>query len=282
MAGQSSNRLNSFTRNSLTFNVRDEGPLDGVPIVLLHGFPQDSRSWDAVGSALHDAGYRTIAPDQRGYSPGARPSRRRDYRGEELVGDVAALIETLGVGPVHLVGHDWGAAAAWQTANTHPELVRTLTAVSVPHPAAMQKAIATTRQGFRSWYMLAFQLPFLPELLLTRPWFGKRVSKVIGQSPANAERDAMNLSTWDAARGALNWYRGLPFTKGGSGRTGVPTLMVWSDRDSAIGPQGVELTEKYVRAPYRLVTFSGVSHWIPDERPAELAELIAEHAASVH
>ncbi|NLG55624.1 MAG: alpha/beta fold hydrolase, partial [Rhodococcus sp.] len=120
-------RLASFTHDSLKFTVRDEGPLDGVPIVLLHGFPQDSRSWEAVVPLLHKEGYRTVAPDQRGYSPGARPARRRDYRGEELVGDVVALIEALDVGPVHLVGHDWGAAAAWQTANMHPELVRTLT-----------------------------------------------------------------------------------------------------------------------------------------------------------
>ncbi len=105
-------RITTIERDGLRFDIRDEGPIDGEPIVLLHGFPQDSRSWDAVAPRLHAAGYRTFAPDQRGYSPGARPPRRRDYSLDLLVGDVAALIESVPGGRAHVVGHDWGAAVA--------------------------------------------------------------------------------------------------------------------------------------------------------------------------
>lgn len=275
-------RITRFTRNALVFDVRDEGPISGTPVVLLHGFPQDSHSWDAVVPALHTAGFRTLAPNQRGYSPGARPRRRRDYRGEELAADIAALIAAVDAGPVHLVGHDWGAAAAWQVAAGYPDLIRTLTAVSVPHPAAMVRAIRTSRQAFRSWYMLAFQVPWIPELLLTKPALTRGILERMGQTPQRAARDQSNLADRTAARGAVHWYRGLPFTDrhATSRPVRVPTLLVWSDRDKAIGPEGPELTERYVRAPYRLVTLPGVSHWIPDEAPEELAELILDHAST--
>ncbi|MCX6472027.1 alpha/beta fold hydrolase, partial [Rhodococcus sp. (in: high G+C Gram-positive bacteria)] len=107
-------RLTSYSRSGLTFDVRDEGPADGPVVVLLHGFPQDSRSWDHLAPLLHARGFRTVAPDQRGYSPGARPKARWAYRGSELAADTVALIDALAVGKVHLVGHDWGAAVAWQ------------------------------------------------------------------------------------------------------------------------------------------------------------------------
>src|SRR5215213_5684608 len=126
-------RLRSYRHDGLTFDVEDEGPLEGDPVVLLHGFPQRSTCWRLVVPLLHARGLRTYAPDQRGYSPSARPARRRDYRLERLVDDVLALVEAIGR-PVHLVGHDWGAVVAWALASQRPDDVRTLTAVSVPHP----------------------------------------------------------------------------------------------------------------------------------------------------
>ncbi|WP_255375535.1 alpha/beta fold hydrolase [Saccharomonospora sp. CUA-673] len=119
-----SERITRFARGDLTFDVVDSGPLDGDPVVLLHGFPERARSWDRVVPRLHEAGLRTFAPDQRGYSPGARPAGRARYRLSVLADDVAALADAIG-GPVHLVGHDWGAAAAWTLAARRPERVRT-------------------------------------------------------------------------------------------------------------------------------------------------------------
>ncbi|WP_415915977.1 alpha/beta fold hydrolase [Speluncibacter jeojiensis] len=275
----SEKRIDTFSRDGLTFDVRDTGPIDGVPVVLLHGFPQDSRSWDKVVPVLHAHGYRTLAPDQRGYSPGARPRRRRDYRGDELVADVAALIEQAGVGPVHLVGHDWGAAVTWMTAAARPELLRTMTAVSVPHVEAFVRAMLTSTQGLRSWYMFFFQLPWLPERVLTDPRLARRALRRTGQSEEGAARDAARMADPRTARGAVNWYRAMVLTTPDIVRSTVhvPALQVWSDHDTAIGPRGPALSPRFVEAPLACVTLPGVSHWIPDEAPDALAGLIVEH-----
>jgi pimeloyl-ACP methyl ester carboxylesterase len=161
--------VETFAHGGLVFDVTDAGPAAGAPVVLLHGFPQHRSSWTLLAPLLHEAGLRTLAPDQRGYSPGARPPQTRAYRLEHLVADVEALVSVLGQGPVHLVGHDWGAAVAWATALRRPHLVRSLTAVSVPHPSAFAHAVRTSRQGLKSWYMLAFQPRGLAEALLDPP-----------------------------------------------------------------------------------------------------------------
>ncbi|MDQ2627838.1 MAG: alpha/beta fold hydrolase [Actinomycetota bacterium] len=275
-------RLSSFERHGLVFDVTDAGPQDGVPVVLLHGFPQTSTSWLPVAELLNNQGFRTLAPDQRGYSPGATPTRRRDYRLSELVADAVALIEAAGAGPVHLVGHDWGAAVAWGVAAARPDLVRTLTAVSVPHPLAFVLSMATTTQAFKSWYMLAFQLPGIPELLVRdKTGLGYRGLLSSGQTPANATRDLDQLHRLGGARTALNWYRGMPFIRPAVLRRKipVPTLQVWSDGDTAVGRRGHELSRRFVTGPWELRTLEGVSHWIPDEAPTELTELLTEHFA---
>ena len=149
------------------FDVLDDGPVDGEPVVLLHGWPERATVWRHVAPILNAAGYRTLAMDRRGFAPGARPKRRRDYKLPILAADVAALIDEIG-GSAHVVGHDWGAAVAWTVAGHYPDQVRTLTAVSVGHPAAFMKAMVKSDQLLKSYYMLAFNLPFLPELLVRR------------------------------------------------------------------------------------------------------------------
>ncbi|TJZ75735.1 alpha/beta fold hydrolase [Rhodococcus oryzae] len=277
----SGDRIASYSRDGLVFDVRDTGPLDGVPVVLLHGFPQDSRSWDRLAPLLHRRGFRTLAPDLRGASPGARPRSRRAYRSSQLTADVVALIEQAGAGPVHLVGHDWGAAVAWTAAANRPDLVRTLTTLSVPHPAAFVRAVLTSRQVLKSWYMLAFQVPVLPELVLSRDTFRRKLIAT-GASPDDAARDAGSLRERARARGGLNWYRGMVFTTLGrtSARVRVPTLHVLGDRDTAIGPVGAALTPRYVDAPYAFEVLEGVSHWIPDEVPERVDALLGEHLAA--
>src|SRR5215208_3793425 len=167
--------MDSFQRDGLTFDVRDGGPVDGEPVVLLHGFPQDSAAWNHVAPALHQEGLRTLAPDQRGCSPMARPRGRGRYTLRETTADVLALLDAAGLDSAHIVGHDWGGMVAWALAAWHPDRVRTLTVLSVPHPAAMQKAFVTSDQGLRSLYMALFQLPVVPEqLLLARDGAGLR------------------------------------------------------------------------------------------------------------
>lgn len=267
-------RIQHVEREGLRFDVRDEGPLDGEPIVLLHGFPQRSSSWDHVVPLLHTAGLRTFAMDQRGYSPGARPTGRRAYAIDELVGDVAALVDAIGQ-PVHLVGHDWGAAVAWVSAVRRPELLRTLTAVSVPHPAAMAGAGLKSGQALKSWYMIAFQLPWLPERLLAGR-VGEREFRRSGMRDQEIAAFRREIVEDGALTGGLNWYRAVPFWDRSSlrGRVRVPTTYVWSSGDIAVTRAAAEGAERFVVEPYAFVELPGVSHWIPDQAPEALAEAV--------
>ena len=271
-------RITSYRHDGLVIDVRDEGPLDGVPVVLLHGFPERSTSWREVAPLLHAHGLRTLAPDQRGYSPGARPRRRWDYRLDRLVADVVALVDEVGR-PVHVVGHDWGAVVAWALAATRPDLVRTLTAVSVPHPAAFVRAALTSRQGLRSWYTAFHQLPWVPELAASLPGGPTdRALRRAGMRPEDVARYRREVVDDGALPGALGWYRAMALgsSAGTGSRVQVPTTMVWSDGDTAVDVAGVRRCAQWVTGPYRLVVLPGVSHWIPTQAPERLAEAVLE------
>jgi pimeloyl-ACP methyl ester carboxylesterase len=272
-------RIRTYAHDGLTFDVTDGGPIDGEPVVLLHGFPQTSTSWDRVSALLHEEGYRTLAPDLRGYSPGARPSGRRAYAGELLAADVAALLERVGR-PVHLVGHDWGSAVGWYVAASRPDLLLSWTAVSVPHPAAFMASMTRSTQLLKSWYMGFFQLPVLPELLLTRArGLRERALAHAGMDRRLRERFQVEMVEGGALPGGLGYYRGLPFSMASVGGTvRVPTMMVWSTGDVALGRKGVDLTPQHVDAPYELVVLQGVSHWIPDHEPQVLVDAITRRA----
>lgn len=271
-----SERITRFENDGLTFDVLDEGPLDGIPTVLLHGFPERGNAWRLVVPHLHAAGLRTFAPDQRGYSPGARPTRRRDYRTRRLVGDLAALVDRVGR-PVHLVGHDWGALVAWAAAGLRPDLFRTLTAVSVAHPAAFVEACFSSNQLVKSRYMAFFQLPWLPERLAREPggYFDTSLRRG-GMTREDVARFRTEIVEYGALTTALHWYRAIPFVDpGATGRkVTVPTTYVWSDHDVALVRRGAERTERWVDAPYELVVLEGVSHWIPTHAPDACAAAI--------
>ncbi|SDO52798.1 Pimeloyl-ACP methyl ester carboxylesterase [Klenkia soli] len=272
--------VDSFTRSGLTFDVRDAGPADGEPVVLLHGFPQHAGSWDHVVPVLHEAGLRTLAPDQRGYSPGARPTGRRAYVVRELVDDVRALLDAAGLERAHVVGHDWGAMVAWALAAWHPDRVTSLTAVSVPHPAAFTTSFVTSSQGVKSAYMAFFQLPVVPEKLLTRgngAFLADLLTRA-GLPRPDAQETVTRLRPAGALTAALNWYRALPLgAKDAVGRVAVRTLHVWSDRDGFLGRAGTEATAPYVTGDYRLEVLPGITHWVPETAGARLGELVAEH-----
>ena len=276
--------MDHYRHKGLTFDVRDAGPADGPVVVLLHGFPQHNDSWDAVIDRLTAQGYRCLAPNQRGYSPGARPPRRRDYTIPELVGDLGALIDASGAQQVHLVGHDWGAAVAWAAAAEIPERLKTVSPVSVPHPGAFLKSFLNSRQGLASWYMYVFQLPGIPEWAMVRG-NGRFMSKSLrqaGQTAAVAERDARAMCEPGALKAALNWYRGMPLSnpRAINQKVSVPTLYVWSDQDVALMPKAAHNTGRYVNGEYRFEILPGVSHWIPDEEPDKLADLLLDWFAA--
>ena len=250
------------------------GPADGPPVVLLHGFPQTSWSWRGVWPALADAGFRVVAPDLRGYSPDARPLDVAAYRIEHLVGDVLAVLDHVG-GSAHVVGHDWGAAIAWHLAGRHADRVRTLTAVSVPHPLAFAQALRTDPdQRARSQYMRDWRSPDTEQALLDGG-----LERVFGGIPAvDAERYALVLRRPGALTAALAYYRAQSAADlEGLGPVTSPTLHVWSDEDAALGAAAAHATGGHVAGPYRFEVLHGVSHWIPEQAPDRLASLLLEH-----
>jgi pimeloyl-ACP methyl ester carboxylesterase len=272
----------------LVFDAVQFGETDGEVVLLLHGFPQSSWCWRHVWPSLVEAGYRVVAPDQRGYSPGARPQGVAAYAMTELVGDVLGMLDSLGVERAHVVGHDWGAAVAWQVAARHPDRVRTLTAVSVPHPVAFSRALATDEdQRARSQYMRLFQVEGKAEQVLLRPDdagvpdSGFRTFFGGAQADADVDRYLAEMHEPGRLTACLNWYRAAsrdsvddfpPVT--------VPTMYVWSDGDLALGRTAAEATASYVDGPYRFVPLAGVTHWIPEQVPEVLAGLLLEHLRS--
>jgi pimeloyl-ACP methyl ester carboxylesterase len=272
--------VDTFRRDGLTFDVIDAGPSDGEPVVLLHGFPQDCTAWNGVAPALHREGLRTLAPDQRGYSPMARPRTRKHYALRETTKDVLALLDAAGLDRAHVVGHDWGGIAAWALGAWHPDRVRTLTVLSVPHPAAMAKAMVTSDQALRSYYMALFQLPLLPERLLLAG-NGAALRRVLrrGGLPDDAvDRYVARMREPGALSSALGWYRALPWSgRDPVGTVRVPTLHLWSTGDAFLGRAATEATGQFVDAPYRLEVLDDVTHWIPELAPDRVAELVTAH-----
>ncbi|ORL81821.1 alpha/beta fold hydrolase [Prescottella equi] len=274
-------RTDRVRLGELTFDVTVAGPDDGTPILLLHGFPESSASWRPVTPRLVRAGLRVIAPNQRGYSPDARPERVDEYRFDRLVGDVVGLLDAYDIESAHLVGHDWGAAVAWQVAGGHPERIRSLTAVSVPHPAAFGWALREDAdQQRRSGYIGLLRQEGKAEAVLLeddsrrlRAMFGD------GNDPELVEEHVRLLSQPGALTAAMNWYRAMTLAFGDLPPVRVPTTYVWSTADPALGPAAAKRCAEFVDAPYRFVVLDGASHWIPEEHPDALADAILARVA---
>jgi pimeloyl-ACP methyl ester carboxylesterase len=278
--------MDQFRRGELIFDVIDVGPADGPVVVLLHGFPEQNTMWQSIIPRLTAQGYRCLAPRQRGYSPGARPPRRRDYRISELAEDVKTLIDACGAQRVHLVGHDWGATVAWHVAQQFPDRLLTVTAMSVPHPGAFLKALVTSRQGLASSYILFFQLPRVPEWYLQRGRGTFTLSGLVKaraqHAPELAEAEAKAMAEPGALTAALNWYRAIPLsdTREAGKKVTVPTMFIWSDGDIALREKGARATGDYVLGEYRFEVLKGVSHWILDEQPDMMADLLLDWFAA--
>ncbi|MFD8499748.1 alpha/beta fold hydrolase [Amycolatopsis sp. NPDC059657] len=264
-----------------TFDAIAAGPEDGRPVLLLHGFPEAAIAWEDVLYRLEREGIRAVAPDQRGYSPGVRPENAVDYGIDDLVGDVIAIADELGWGRFDLVGHDWGAAVGWHTADQHPDRLRTLTAVSTPHPAALAEAHKTDEdQHMRSQYMTEWRQARTTERRMSannfeaiRQMFDYRVT------PGRIAEYILRLSEPGALTAALNWYRaGKPH--GRIGKIDVPTLYVWSTEDVAFGSVAALDTENWVSAAYRFEMFEDVTHWVLEEVPDALTAVLLEHLAA--
>jgi pimeloyl-ACP methyl ester carboxylesterase len=277
--------IQEVSANGMTFRSRAAG-LDnasGEAVILLHGFPETSIMWASLIAELSDEGYRCIAPDQRGYSPGARPDGIEAYTYDKLTSDVVALADAQGFQRFHLIGHDWGSVIGWAVMHLYPDRIQSWTAMSVPHVDAFRSAIADDPdQQQRSQYLGLFMLPGEAEKILTANDFtGLRA--VYSSIPEDqAEEYLLVFSQPGALTAALNWYRANSRLLDQSdpavtfGPVSHPTLLLWGNQDIAVGRASVERTAPYMRGPYRLVELNA-GHWLAQEEPERVHHEIHEH-----
>jgi pimeloyl-ACP methyl ester carboxylesterase len=268
------------------FVTLEVGPSEGELVILLHGFPQTSASWHAQLPALAAAGYRAVAFDQRGYSPGARPEGVSSYLVPLLAADVLAVADALGAERFHLVGHDWGSAVAWTVAALFPERLLSLTALSVPHPDAYQATLRDpdSCQSSSSSYIGLLLADNAAATLLAANAAGLRFF-LQGLDADVIDAYLSVLGTEPALDAALHWYRAnlgtdAPTTGIAVGPVSVPTLYLWGDEDPAVCADGPQLTDEYVTGPYRFEVLQGQGHWLPELAADAVTALMLEHLAA--
>ena len=222
----------TYTHDGLTFDYFDAG--SGEPVVLLHGFPEDADSWDQVATRLQAAGLRTLAPEQRGYSPGARPPRRGDYTIDKLSGDVIALLDAVGLDRAHVVGHDWGAGVAWDLATRHPRRVASLVAL-----ATRTQSRCWRRRGGRGSCCAAGTWGSSSAAMAARRASVRVLERTLlrtGLNPADAGRYAERFADPRELTAPMNWYRAIPLSLLATDRiVRVPTTYLWGNRDPYLG-----------------------------------------------
>lgn len=258
----------------------------GPPVILLHGFPENWRTWKHQIPALTAAGFAVLAPDLRGYNESDRPSQREAYHLKHLVADVAALVRATGRERAHVVGHDWGGILAWTFAGAHPELLDRLVILNAPHLDIYRRlARGPSRQLLRSWYVLLFRIPRLSEWALSarnfhliRDLFRRQPFKP-AFSDGETEAYIQALAKPGALTAALNWYRenaapdAVHLAR--SARVDAPTLVIWGERDTSLG---IELLDdlKRVAPRVRVHRITNASHWVQNEAPDEVNRVLIE------
>jgi len=251
--------------------VEDHG--SGDPVLLLHGWPDSSALWRDQVPALTASGLRAVTPDMRGFGASSRPQEKDKYKLAASVGDVAAVLDALGIETAHVVGHDWGAAVAWLTAMFLPGRVRTLTILSVPHPLAGP----TLRQREMAWYQLFFQFEGIAEATLTdQDW---ALLREWAPGYKDIDRAIELLSRPGALTASLNWYRAnlaprMPGPRPELPPVTAPTLAIWSDGDRYLDGARVRASGALVAGPWRYEEIAGATHWIPLDAPERLTELL--------
>ena len=282
--------LQAITTPEGRFTAEVSGAPGAPPVLLLHGFPQTRHTWRHQVPALGAAGYRAIAPDQRGYSRGVRPDPAANlaaYGIDPLVADVHDLAEAAGYGgptPFHLVGHDWGGQVAWVVADRYPDRVASLTVLSRPHPTAFRLAFREDADGqqHRSRHHKSFHDPATAALLLEDG--ARRLRKSLADNgvpePACAEYLSV-LADPAALEAALAWYRAAgALTSVEVGRVAAPTLYLWGDVDATVGRAAAEWTADFVTGPFRFEVLAGVGHFVTDQAPELVTRLLLDHLAT--
>lgn len=279
--------------NGLRFRAMVDGPVSGDAILLLHGFPEGAESWSRQVGALARAGALAIAPDMRGYGMSDAPSEVEAYRIERLVEDVAGIAKAFGRDRVHVAGGDWGAIVAWFFAALRPEMTKTLTVLSVGHPAAVAEASRTDEdQQARSRYVSLFLMEGKAEQVLSEGDYRRmRAMFRLGPNPDAVPSAAIDVFTRSIARpgrltAALNYYRAN--LEPGTGWSALarslnvvaPTRLLWGDQDPALGRMQAERTRAYMRGDFTLEVLAGAGHWLQFERAAEVSRALVGSVAN--
>jgi len=257
--------------NGTELNVETHG--DGVPVLLLHGWPDSCALWRNQVPFLTANGFRTITPDMRGFGQSTRPAGKDSYELRNSVADVAAILDAAEAPAAHVVGHDWGAAVAWLTAMLLPDRVRTLTALSVPHPLAP----VTRRQREMAWYTLLFQFEEIAEATLKyEDWAALRE---LLSGYVDIDRAITDLSRPGALTASLNWFRAnraprMPGPPPELPPVTAPALGIWSDGDRYLDGARMRASGELVKGPWRYAEIPGAGHWIPLDAPEELNALL--------
>lgn len=277
--------------NGIRLHYAESGGGENL-VILLHGFPEFWYSWQKQLVAL-SKNFHAVAPDMRGYNLSDKPPRVEDYKIDKLVADVIGLVDHFGAEQAAIVGHDWGAGVAWVVAQKHPERVSKLAVLQVP-PAAAWRANLTLKQLLRSWYMFFFQIPRLPEWLISRQdfraieeTFTEKVVRKNSFSEEDVELYKQAARQPGALTAALNYYRANVFerffarkqknaSRESAGGIRVDTLFIYGEQDFAIIPATVRGLERYVDANYREVRIADSSHWVQNEAPDEVNEALLE------
>ncbi len=271
----------------LSFTAEVDGSRDGALVLLLHGFPQSRHSWRHQIPALAQAGYRAVAPDQRGYSPSARPDPNEltNYHYDKLIADALAIADAAGAKGkrFHLVGHDWGGQVAWGVAARHPERLASLTILSRPHPSAFIAALQAPDgdQKHRSRHHKAFLDPATADLLLAND--AARLRQTLRDAGVPEEAIAGYVSVLGnrpAMEAALAWYRAQDGLRAALGKIAVPTLYIWGDADASVGRAAAVGTAEFVTVPYRFVALPGIGHFATHQAAAAVNENILAHLAA--
>lgn len=269
--------------NGMTFKCRVAGDPSGEPVILLHGFPETSHMWIPLLKRLSENGYYCIAPDQRGYSPQARPTDLKAYQIEELVSDVVALADAFGFDKFQLIGHDWGSAIGWGVVAFHPDRVKSWTALSVPHLKAFSDAVRfDKKQKKMSRYMGFFQLRGIAEWIMLRKDRAMLRKTWKKSSQEELQEYLTVIGNKPGLKAALAYYRAnYKVLKKGQKmddylEVKTPTLLIWGKKDIAIGPVGVDGTAKYMKGPYERIDLDA-GHWLMQEAFEEVATPILNH-----
>jgi pimeloyl-ACP methyl ester carboxylesterase len=271
----------------LTFDTLAAGEPGAPLVLLLHGFAESMHCWRAQVEALAAAGYRAVAPSQRGYSPGARPDTGdpANYHIDRLMDDAMAIVAASGYGDrrFHLVGHDWGGSIAWALADRFPQRLASLTVLSRPHPNAFNRALQMPDgdQAHRSRHHRAFLEPGAGDVVLAEDAKWLRVRWAAAGVPADAiARHLAVLGNKDAMEAALAWYRARGAIRGPLGPIRTPTLYIWGDADETVGRIAAEGTQDFIAAPYRFEVFAGVGHFPADQAPDRVNDLLLQQVVS--